>query len=136
MNRWTVLLLLTMGVASPVAGHHSVNATYDSTRPVTITGTLTKIDWTNPHAWLDLRITNESGQVSTVRVELAGPGSLRQAGIDRDLFQIGQIMKVEAWPPRNTADSKTSAGFAGRTVILDDGRRLDVHDRWGEQFTQ
>lgn len=131
--RRSLLCLLTAALAAPAAGHHSVRATYDPTRPVTITGTLTKIAWRNPHAWLELRVSGENGPASTERIEIAGPGSLMRDGIDPDLFQIGQVVRVEAWPPREGPPDPGAPGLAGVAVILGDGRRLDVHDRWGER---
>ena len=133
MHRWSFVVLLILALAMTVTAHHSVNGTYDSTRPVTIKGTLTRIDWVNPHAWLFLQVTNENGQVATVRIEISGPGNLTRVGIDPNRFQIGKVISVEAWPPRDPQDS-SAPRFAGRTVILDDGQRLDVRDRWGEQF--
>lgn len=132
---WRSLILLAAALAAPAAGHHSVRAAYDPARPVTITGTLTRIDWRNPHAWLEVRVSGEDGTASTERVEMAGPGSLIRRGVDPDVFRVGQTIRVEAWPPRADAQDPDAPGLAGITVILPDGRRLDVHDRWGEGLT-
>lgn len=134
-SHWCALLLLTASMAAPLMGHHSVRATYDPSQPVTVTGTLTRVDWRNPHSWLELQVTGEDGLASTERIEMSGPGSLTREGIDPGLFRIGQVITVEAWPPREDVPNPTAPGLAGIIMILPDGRRLDVHDRWGDLMT-
>ena len=121
-NPWVISILLAVA-------HHSVNASHDSTKPVTLTGTIDKVQWVNPHSWLTLQVRSENGQVATQRVEMAGPSRLAKVGVDRSLFQVGQTVSVEAWPPK--PEFKNDA-FSGRWVILADGRRLDIHDAFGE----
>jgi Family of unknown function (DUF6152) len=130
--RWGTLLLVAAALAAPAAGHHSVRATYDPARPVTVTGTLTGVQWRNPHAWLELRVTGEDASDAFRRIEMSGPGNLVREGIDPGLFRIGQVLSVEAWLPREDAADPDALGLAGITVTLPDGRRLDVHDRWGD----
>ncbi len=132
MKRRILLVLSTVALAAPALAHHSARGTYDADHPVTIRGKVTRVEWRNPHSWVELTATDANGQAITARVEMAPPNRLKLTGIDSGLFQIGEVISVEAWPARDPQAS-APAMFSGRTVILPDGRRLDTHDAWGEQ---
>jgi hypothetical protein len=113
--------------APSLIAHHSLG-TYDNTKVVPITGTITKVDWFNPHVTVYLSGKNDAGSVVTRRVQLAGVGRLQKLGVEKNLFAIGSTVTFETW-----LEKSPGMGIAGRTLILADGRRLDVSDNllWG-----
>ena len=84
----------------PVAAHHSVSATFDVTREVTIRGAVTSVEWTNPHArfWVDAR--NADGTVSNWELELAPPNALRRS-IGLDFVKPGDQVIVDLWQAKD-----------------------------------
>src|SRR5574342_316706 len=72
-------------VSKPVFAHHSESAEYDSTKPVKVTGTISKVEWMNPHIWFYVDVKDENGKVTTWGFSGAPPGSLMRRGITRDV---------------------------------------------------
>jgi hypothetical protein len=121
----TVVLLFTVS-ATPLAAHHSVAATYDSSRVMTITGTVTEVRWLNPHTWLSMDVKGADGKIVTWKVEMGGPSNLLKTGFRKeDIFSSSVIMQV--WPARDG-----SLIAAGRVLTLPDGKQFDVHDTFAE----
>src|ERR1700682_1870232 len=77
---WTCGLVL----AGPASAHHSVQAQFDVHKTFTITGTVSKVEWINPHSYLTLNVTDAEGKVQRWAFELAAPGVLRRAGMSRE----------------------------------------------------
>src|ERR1700682_3767647 len=77
---WTCGLVL----AAPASAHHSVQAQFDVHKTFTITGTVSKVEWINPHSYLTLNVTDADGKVQRWAFELAAPGVLRRAGMSRE----------------------------------------------------
>ena len=69
-----------LAAALPMAAHHSVAAEFDSTKPVTIKGTVTKLEWMNPHAWIYVDVKNEQGVVEKWQLEFGAPNELVRRG--------------------------------------------------------
>jgi hypothetical protein len=115
------LLLLTvlLVAAAPALAHHSFSAEYDSARPVKVSGVLTKVEWTNPHIWFYLDVTDESGKVTNWGFSAAPPGVLQRRGISKDVLKLGAIIKVEGFQARDG-----SHNASGGTVTFADGRRV------------
>jgi hypothetical protein len=121
MNARTVLLIsfgLLLGGA-PAAAHHSFQAEYDRDRPVTITGTVTLLEWTNPHARLYVDAPNEDGEIVNWDLELGPPNNLMRLGWRRDSLVPGTRVTVEGFRSR-TEELVANA----RTVKLADGREV------------
>ena len=118
--------MLTTG--SIVSAHHSSSAYIDTSRMVRITGKITKVEWTNPHIWIAVNGTDTEGKVGDWRVEAAAPGALYKAGIEKNLIPIGVAVAVEG----NPAKEPCRLLMNGLILILPDGRKLDIHDRWPE----
>src|SRR4051812_14870891 len=87
--------LLLAGV--PLAGHHSFAAEYDSTKPLKISGTVTKIEWTNPHARIYVDAKDEKGNVTNWNIELGGPLQLNRLGWKRDSVKVGDQVTVQGY---------------------------------------
>jgi hypothetical protein len=103
--------------AVPVLAHHSFGAEYDAKQPVTLKGTVTKFEWTNPHARFYIDVKDESGNVTNWNLELASPNVLGRQGWTRHSLNIGDAITVEG------SRAKDGAHMANaRTVTLSDGK--------------
>ncbi len=106
-------------VTFAVRAHHSFAAEYDADRPITLTGTVTLLEWTNPHARLYIDAPDENGETVNWDLELGPPTVLMRQGWRRDSLVPGQVVTVAGFRHR------TEPGIANaRTVTLEDGRRV------------
>ena len=118
------LLVLAAGfglmlAAVPVQAHHAFAAEYDSEKPITFTGTVTKVEWLNPHARIYVDVKDEAGKVVNWDCELGPPNGLMRRGWRRDSLKAGHVVTVSGFR------SKLSpVGANARTVKLPDGRQV------------
>jgi hypothetical protein len=105
--------------AVPVFAHHSFAAEYDATKPVELHGTVTKMEWTNPHARIYLAVKDASGTVTEWNLELASPNVLSRNGWTRHSLKEGDVVTVSG---SRAKDGNTMAN--ARTVVLADGRKV------------
>jgi hypothetical protein len=105
--------------ALPATAHHSFAAEYDSSQPVKVTGTLTKVEWTNPHIWFFIDVKDEKGSVTNWGFSGAPPGVLQRRGIVKDRLKIGDVIVVEGFRARDGSNNAS-----GGTVMFADGRRV------------
>jgi hypothetical protein len=87
--------------ASAAATHHAFAAEFDINRPVKLTGTVTKIEWTNPHAWVFMDAKDTEGNVKSWAVELVGINDLLRLGWGRDRVKAGDVVNVDGFGARN-----------------------------------
>jgi Family of unknown function (DUF6152) len=120
-------LLLAMSPA-PFAAHHSIVATYDATKPITITGKVTEMRWGNPHSVLSMDVIAPDGKVVTWKIEMGGPANLLKSGFRKEEI-FSTPITLQAWPARDG-----SLMAAGRLLTLPDGRQFDVHDTFAENL--
>jgi DNA/RNA endonuclease YhcR with UshA esterase domain len=117
--RNTAAALLLLATASEqVIAHHSFVAQYDPDKPVTMTGTVTEVQWTNPHAFFSIEVEDESGAVAAWAFELGSPNMLVRYRFTRDTIKIGDSVTVEGFLARdgsNLANAKTIRFADGRT---------------------
>lgn len=103
----TLALLGLLSVGVPASAHHSVQAQFDLQKPFTLTGTVTKVEWINPHSYLYLDV-NDNGKVKHWAFEMAGPGALRRAGLsraDRGGLKPGDTITVNGVLAKDGTDS-------------------------------
>ena len=105
--------------AVPLAAHHSFAAEYDSSKPVNVTGTLTRVEWTNPHIWFYLDVKDEKGVVTNWGFSAAPPGVLMRRGIPKEVLKIGAVIHVQGFRARDGSNNAS-----GGTVTFPDGRRV------------
>ena len=86
------LMLLSV---KPATAHHSFDAEYDSKRTATISGTVTKLDWVNPHAFVFIDSKDESGAVKSFKIEMGPPYALVRGGWKRDTVKIGDAVIIQ-----------------------------------------
>src|ERR1700758_385731 len=116
----SVLLLLGLAVALPAFAHHSVQAVFDIHKTVTVSGTVAKVEWINPHSYLTVDVKGADGNVQKWAFELGGQAALRRAGMsraDRGGLKPGDAVTVSALPAR---DGSTNGAL--RELKLADGR--------------
>ena len=112
------LLALGLLAAAPQA-HHSIQIGFDTTKTNTITGTITKMDWRNPHAWLYVEAKDASGAVQAWQIEFGSANSLYRRGWRRDDLPVGATVTISGYVSRD--GSRT---LGATDVKLADGRRL------------
>jgi len=135
MTRSMLGVVLAAGVLSWAAvsagAHHSFAAEFDSNKPVTLTGTITKVEFQNPHIYFYIDVKEADGTVVNYSVEGGTPNQLRRQGWGRDSLKVGETVTVQGFGAR-----KSDARLVnGRTVTLADGRRVFGFSGAGETGT-
>jgi hypothetical protein len=106
-------------VGSTAGAHHTFIAQYDPDRPVTMTGVVTRVEWTNPHARFYIDVADAEGAVTNWNLELASPNVLRRYGWTGRSLQPGDRVTVDATLARNGSSMANAL-----TVTLADGRKI------------
>jgi len=100
-------------------GHHSFSAEYDRDKPINVTGTVTKVEWTNPHARIYLDVTDADGKVVNWDFELGPPNGLMRQGWRRDSLRAGHVVTVNGFLSKDQEHVANA-----RSVKLPDGRQV------------
>jgi hypothetical protein len=124
MTRFSrTMLVVICGVflgAATLAGHHNANAKYDSAKPITLKGKVTKVEWMNPHIYFYIDAADQAGKTANWAVEGATPNQLYRRGWKRDSLKIGDMVTVEGVMARQPGLHHVNA----RSVVLADGRKV------------
>ncbi len=96
-------------VAVPAAPHHAFSSEFDINRPLELTGAVTRVEWTNPHAWLYIETEDDSGNVQNWAIELVGINFLFRRGFTRDKVQVGDVINVRGYGARNGSNNANAA---------------------------
>jgi hypothetical protein len=122
------MALLTLGAlclsAVPLLAHHSVQAQFDLDKPIQLNGTVTKVEWINPHSYLFIDVKDPSGKVKKWAFEMAGPGALRKSGLsraDRGGLKPGDAITVNGVLAKDGTDS----GLV-KNITMSDGRVFTI----------
>jgi len=105
--------------AVPVLAHHSFAAEFDADKPVTLKGTLTKMEWINPHGWIYIDVKSPDGKVVNWAIESGAPNALIRRGLRKTDFPVGTEVLVEGFRAKNWTPTAN-----GITVKLADGRNF------------
>ena len=103
----------------PMFAHHSFAAEFDVKQPVTLKGTVTKLEWTNPHVWIYIDVMNEDGTVAHWQCENGAPNALARMGWTRHSLKVGDQVTIEGFRAKNNALTANA-----RQVLLPDGRKV------------
>ena len=95
--------------AVPAAPHHAFAAEFDINRPVKLTGAVTRIEWTNPHAWVFIDTKDDNGNVQNWAIELVGINDLLRLGWGRDRVNAGDIVNVQGFGARNGTNTANAS---------------------------
>jgi len=126
-NRFGVALLATCSALLPALGHHSFAAEYDASKPVTVKGTVQKLEWVNPHAYFWVDVKDENGKITTWAFESLSPNALARQGWNRNSLKKGEKVTVEAYLAKDgkpLADGSIHAN--SKSVTRADGRKVFV----------
>lgn len=104
-----------------VSAHHAFSAEFDADKPVTLRGTLTKMEWVNPHGWIYLDVKGQNGKVVNWAIETGSTNSLIRRGLRRTDFPYGVEVIVEGYQSRNGTPTAN-----GANVKFADGRKFEV----------
>ncbi|HVQ13758.1 MAG TPA: DUF6152 family protein [Vicinamibacterales bacterium] len=112
-------VLALVGTATPVRAHHAFAAEFDSTQPITLRGSVTRVEWINPHTWIHLDVKDSSGKVIEWMIEGGTPNTLLRRGVDKNSLPAGTEIIVEGYRAKNGTNRAN-----GRDLTLPNGRKL------------
>jgi hypothetical protein len=116
---WLLTIALAGALALPLLAHHSFNAEYDESKPVSVTGVVTKVEWQNPHVWFYVDEKAADGSIVHWAFSGGAPGQLMRRGVTHDVIKVGMTVVVKG---SRAKDGSNNA--YGSSVTFPDGRQV------------
>jgi len=110
---------MTLAGTVPMLAHHAFSAEFDGNRPISLRGTVVKMEWVNPHSWITMAVKNENGTTETWEVEAGAPNAMFRRGFRKDSLVAGTEILIQGFRAKS---GKNVAN--GRDITLPDGRKL------------
>ena len=107
--------------AVPLVAHHSFAAEYDAQKAVKMTGTVTQMEWINPHAWIHMDVKKPDGKIESWMIEAGAPNALLRRGFTKASLPAGTVITVEGYQAKDGANRAN-----GRDITYQDGKKLFV----------
>ena len=108
-----------LAAAVPVVAHHAFSTEFDADKPIKLEGTVTKMEWVNPHAWLHIDVKKPDGTSEVWAIEGGTPNTLLRRGINRDSVKVGTVVLVDGYRAKDG-----SLKGNGRDLTLQNGHKL------------
>ena len=119
--------VLALLAAAPVRAHHAFAAEFDADKPIKLKGTVTKMEWINPHAWIHIDVKGEDGTVTNWMIEAAAPNSLLRRGWNKNSLPAGTEILVEGFQAKDQSNRAN-----GSVITFTDGKKLFVGNAAGD----
>lgn len=116
--------------AAPLRAHHSLSDSNTTAPPIELRGTVSRVDWTNPHIFIHLDVTRPDGTHETWQVEADSPSSLRKAKLSRNMFAIGTVVTIKGFRANNG-----STRAAGREITFANGAKHSLEQQGPTRLT-
>src|SRR5438093_3704340 len=131
-NLAILLAAVTLSAAAvPLLAHHSFAAEFDGTKRIQLTGVVTKVEWTNPHAWFYVNVKDEAtGKIVNWGAEMGSPNALNRTGWTRNTMQVGMVVTFTGAP------SKDGSNRVNTSTVSVDGKKLGAASSEGERPEQ